>query len=116
MAKKQLGNVRLVDQELAQLQRQQAIARVARNAYAGAVASALPSQPTPPADGARSAVIDGITHDWASLSERVQGLIAGIHSAEQELARLNAQVQMAKTARGSFAQAAKQNLPKRDAA
>ena len=115
-AKKQLGNVRLVDQELAHLQRQQAIASVARTAYASAVAAALPKEPTAPADGARSAVIDGVTYDWASLGERVQGLIAGIRAADQELARVNAQAQMAQTARGAFAQGVKQNLPKRESA
>ena len=115
-AKQQLGNVRLVDQELAQLQRQRAIASVARTAYAGAVAAALPKEPTVPADGARSAVINGETYDWASLGERVQGLLTGIRAADQELARLNARVQMAQAARGTFAEVVKQNLPKRDAA
>lgn len=115
-AKQQLGNVRLVDQELARLQRQRGIATVARNLYAQAVSKALPKEATPPADGARSAVINGVTYDWAALGERVQGLLAGIRAAEQELIRLNAQVQMAQTARGAFAQAAKQNLPKPDAA
>jgi len=115
-AKRQLGNVRLVDQELAHLQRQQAIASVARTVYASAVAAALPKEPTAPADGARSAVIDGVTYDWASLGERIQGLISGIRAAEQELSLLNVQVQMAQTARGSFAQVVKQNLPKKDAA
>ena len=115
-AKQQLGNVRLVDQELAHLQRQRAIASVARSAYAGAVSAALPKEPTTPADGARSAVINGATYDWASLGERVQGLLTGIRAADQELARLNAQTQLAQTARGSFAQVIKQNLPKRDAA
>ena len=114
-AKQQLGNVRLVDQELAQLQRQRAIASVARTAYAGAVASALPKEPTVPADGARSAVINGITYDWASLGERVQGLLSGIGAADQELVRLNARVQMAQAARDTFAQVIKQNLPKREA-
>lgn len=116
MAKQQLGNIRLVDQELAHLQRQSAIASVARTAYVSAVSAALPKEPTPPADGARSAVIDGVTYDWASLGERVQSLLSGIRAADTELARLNAQVQMAQTARGTFAQAAKQNLPKRAAA
>ncbi len=115
-AKQQLGNVRLVDQELAHLQRQRAIASVARSAYVGAVAAALPKEPTAPADGARSAVINGVTYDWASLGERVQGLLSGIRAADQELARLNAQTQLAQTARGSFADVIKQNLPKRDAA
>lgn len=115
-AKQQLGNVRLVDQELAHLQRQGAIASVARSAYVAAAAAALPKEPTPPKDGARSVVIDGVPHDWASLGERVQGLIAGIRAADQELARVNAQVQMAQTARGAFAQGVKQNLPKRESA
>ena len=113
-AKQQLGNVRLVDQELAHLQRQRAIANVARSAYVGAVSSALPKEPTTPADGARSAVINGVTYDWASLGERVQGLLTGIRAADQELARLNAQAQLAQTARGSFAQVIKQSLPKRE--
>ena len=113
-AKQQLGNVRLVDQELAHLQRQRAIASVARSAYAGAVSAALPKEPTAPADGARSAVINGITYDWASLGERVQGLLTGIRAADQELTRLNAQVQLAQTARGTFAQVIKQSLPKRE--
>ena len=111
-AKQQVGNVRLIDQELAHLQRQSAIARVARQFYVGAVSAALPKEPTAPADGARSAVINGITYDWASLGERVQGLLTGIRAADQELVRLNAQVQMAQTARGAFAQAIKQSLPK----
>ncbi len=115
-ARQQIGNVRLVDQELARLQRQRAIASVARSTYAGAVAAALPKEPTAPADGARSAVINGITHDWASLGERVQGLLTGIRAADQELARLAAQVQMAQTARSAFAQAVKQSLPKPQAA
>jgi hypothetical protein len=116
IAKRQLGNVRLVDQELAHLQRQGAIASVARSAYVAAAAAALPKEPTAPKDGARSVVIDGVAHDWASLGERVQGLIAGIRAADQELARVNAQVQMSQTARGAFAQGVKQNLPKRESA
>jgi hypothetical protein len=115
-AKQQFSNLRLVDQELAQLQRQSAIASVARNAYVQAVSAALPKEPTVPADGARSVVINGATYDWASLGERVQGLLSGIRAADVELARLNAQAQMAKTARGTFAQVAKLNLPKKDAA
>ncbi len=115
-AKQQLGNVRLVDQELAHLQRQHAIASVARSAYVGALSAALPKEPTTPADGARSAVINGVTYDWASLGERVQGLLTGIRAADQELARLNAQTQLAQTARGTFAEVIKQNLPKRDVA
>lgn len=114
--KQQIGNVRVVDQELKRLQAQGAIARVARAAYVNAVSAALPKEPTTPADGARSAVIDGVTYDWASLGERVQGLLSGIRVADQELARLNAQAQLAQTARGSFAQVVKQSLPKRDAA
>ena len=113
-AKQQLGNVRLVDQELAHLQRQRAIASVARPALVGAGSPALPKEPTTPADGARSAVINGITYDWASRGERVQGLLSGIRAADQELARLNAQVQLAQTARGTFAQVIKQSLPKRE--
>lgn len=116
VAKQQLGNVRLVDQELAQLQRQRAIATVARTAYASAVSAALPKEVTPPKDGARSAVIDGVAYDWASLDERVQRLLAGIRAADQELARNQAQTQLAQTARGTFAVAVKNNLPKRDAA
>ena len=115
-AKQQLGNVRLVDQELARLRRQASIASVARATYAGAVAAALPKEPTTPADGARTVVINGVTYDLASLDKRVQGLVAGIRAADQELARLNAQVQMAQTARGAFARVVKQSLPKRDAA
>lgn len=115
-AKKQLVNVKLVDQELAHLQRQRGIASVARSAYVRAVSAALPKEPTAPADGARSAVINGITHDWASLGERVQGLISGIRAADQELARINSQVQMAQAARGTFAQVIKRNMPKRTAA
>lgn len=110
-ARQQLVNVRLVDQELARLQRQRAIATVARTAYAGAVAAALPKEPTAPADGARSAVINGITYDWASLGERVQGLVTGIRAADQELARLNVQLRLAQTARDTFAQIIKKNLP-----
>lgn len=116
VAKKQLVNVKLVDQEMAQLQRQRGIATVARSAYVRAVSGALPKGPVAPADGARSAVINGVTYDWASLGERVQGLLTGIRAADQELARLNAQVQMAQTARDSFAVVIKQNLPKREAA
>ncbi len=115
-ARQHLVNVRLVDQELARLQRQRAIATVARTAYAGAVSAALPKEPTAPADGARSAVINGITYDWASLGERVQGLLTGIRAADEELARLNVQTQLAQTARNTFAQVIKQNLPKAQAA
>lgn len=115
-AKQHLGNVRVVDAELTTLTRQRGIASVARATYVGAVAAALPKEPTAPADGAKSAVINGVTYDWASLGERVQGLLAGIRAADQELVRLSAQMQMAQTARGAFAEVAKQNLPKRDAA
>jgi hypothetical protein len=115
-AKQQIGNVRWVDQELAQLQRQHAIASVARNSYVQAVSASLPNDPTVPADGARTAVINGVSYDWASLGERVQGLLSGIQAANQELVRLNAQVQMAQAARATFAYVVQQNLPKRDAA
>ena len=111
-AKQQLGNVRLVDQELARLQRQRAIASVARTAYASAVSAALPKEVTAPADGAKSAVINGVSHDWASLGERVQGLLTGIRAADQEMARLNTQAQLAQTARAAFAENAKKALPK----
>ncbi len=116
VAKQQLGNVRAVDAELAQIQRQRGIASVARSVYVTAVSAALPKEPTVPADGARSAVINGVTYDWASLGERVQGLLSGIRAADQELVRTNAQLQMAQTARAAFAQNAKQALPKRTAA
>lgn len=42
-AKSQLTNLRLVDQEIARLQQQQAIAQTARNAYAQALQAELPS-------------------------------------------------------------------------
>jgi len=41
-AKAQLANLRLVDQEIARLQQQQAIAQTARNAYANALKEQLP--------------------------------------------------------------------------
>lgn len=116
VAKRQLGNVRAVDAELAGLQRQRSIVGVARAAYARSVAAAMPKEVTPPQDGGRSAVIDGVAHDWASLGERVQGLLQGIRAAEQELFRLNGLVQMAQTARGTFASAVKKNLPSKEAA
>lgn len=114
--KQQVVNVRAVDMELAALQRQRGIATVARAAYANAVSAALPKAVTPPQDGARSVVIDGVAHDWASLGERVQGLLTGIRAAEQELSRINSQVQMAQTARMSFAGVIQQSLPKKAAA
>ena len=113
-AKQQLVNVRAVDTELAALQRQRAIAGVARATYVKAVASAMPKEATPPKDGARSAVIDGVSHDWASLGERVQGLLTGIRAADQELARIHGLVQMANVARDTFANAVQQNLPKKE--
>ena len=115
VAKQQLGNIRAVDAELAQIQRQRGIASVARSVYVTAVSAALPKEPTAPADGARSAVINGVTYDWASLGERVQGLLSGIRAADQELVRTNAQLQMAQTARAAFAENAKKALPKRSA-
>lgn len=115
-AKQQLGNVRAVEAEMASLQRQRGIASVARAAYVAAVSASLPKEPVAPKDGDRSAVIDGVAHDWTSLGERVQGLINGIRAADQELARINGLVQMAQTARGTFANAVKQNLPKKAAA
>lgn len=42
-AKAQLTNLRVVDQEIARLQQQQAIAQTARNAYANALKAELPS-------------------------------------------------------------------------
>ena len=42
-AKSQLTNLRIVDQEIARLQQQQAIAQTARNAYAQALQVELPS-------------------------------------------------------------------------
>lgn len=114
-AKQQLGNVRLVDQELAQLERQRGIANIARATYVNAVLAALPKQATAPKEGARSVVVDGVAHDWASLDERVQGLIAGIRVADQELGQLHAKSQLAQTARLAFAQGVQQNLPKRKA-
>lgn len=115
-AKQQLGNVRLVDQELARLQRQRAIAGVARTAYVNAASAQLPREVTPAKDGGRSIVIDGVAHDWDSLGEKVHALLAGIRAADQELARLQAQISLAQTARGTFSNIVKQNLPKRDAA
>jgi hypothetical protein len=112
-AKQQLVNVRAVDAEMASLQRQRAIAGVARAAYVRAVAGAMPKEVTAPNDGARSAVIDGVSHDWASLGERVQGLLSGIRAADQELARINGLVQMAQVARSTFANAVQKNLPKK---
>jgi len=41
-AKAQLTNLRVVDQEIARLQQQQAIAQTARNAYANALKEELP--------------------------------------------------------------------------
>ncbi|WP_281969164.1 DUF6447 family protein [Roseovarius nanhaiticus] len=42
-AKGQLTNLRIVDQEIARLQQQQAIAQTARNAYAQALQAELPT-------------------------------------------------------------------------
>lgn len=42
-AKGQLTNLRVVDQEIARLQQQQAIAQTARNAYAQALQAELPT-------------------------------------------------------------------------
>ena len=42
-ARAQLTNLRVVDQEIARLQQQQAIAQTARNAYANALKAELPS-------------------------------------------------------------------------
>jgi hypothetical protein len=39
----QVGNIQVVDAEIAHLQRQLAIAQTARNAYVGALAAALPA-------------------------------------------------------------------------
>jgi hypothetical protein len=114
--KQQIGNVRVVDQELKRLQAQGGIASVARAAYVNAVSAELPKEPTAAKDGARSAVINGVTYDWGSLGERVQGLLLGIRAADQELTRIKAQAQLAQTARVSFAQTMKLELPKRDAA
>lgn len=111
VTRQQIGNVRLVDRELEHLQRQRAIASVARSAYVYAVSTAMPKTPIAPKDGERSAVINGVTHEWASLGERVQGLLMGIRAADQELARINTQAQLTQTARGTFAQVVKQNLP-----
>lgn len=111
--KQQLGNVRLVEQELAQLERQRGIANVARATYVNAVSEALPKVPTVPEEGARSVVVDGVAHAWASLDQRVQGLLAGIRAADQELAHLHTRTQLAQAARTAFAQGVKQNLPKR---
>jgi hypothetical protein len=111
--KQQLVNVRVVDQELVALQRQQAIYSVARSTYVQAVSSALPKEAVAPAEGAPSAVINGVTYDWASLGERVQGLVLGIRAADQELGRLKGLIQMAQASRGAFAQNVKKNLPQR---
>jgi hypothetical protein len=43
-AKGQLTNLRVVDQEIARLQQQQAIAQTARNAYAQALQAELPKE------------------------------------------------------------------------
>lgn len=43
-AKGQLTNLRVVDQEIARLQQQQAIAQTARNAYANALKEQLPKE------------------------------------------------------------------------
>lgn len=111
-AKQQLINLKSVDQELAKLKCQRAIANLARSAYANAVSAALPKTPTQPSDGARSAVINGVTYDWGSLGERVQGLLTGIQAADRELARVHAQTQLAQTARGIVAQGVNQSLPR----
>ncbi len=42
-AKNQIGNIRVVDIEIAHLQRQQAIAQTARNAYVAALIAAVPA-------------------------------------------------------------------------
>lgn len=43
-AQSQLTNLRVVDQEIARLQQQQAIAQTARNAYAQALQAELPKE------------------------------------------------------------------------
>lgn len=42
-ARIQVSNIQVVDAEIAQLQRQLAIAQTARNAYVGALAASLPA-------------------------------------------------------------------------
>ncbi|PLX89692.1 MAG: hypothetical protein C0614_01675 [Desulfuromonas sp.] len=44
VAKSQLANLQIPDQEISSLNQQLAIARTARNAYASALANALPNQ------------------------------------------------------------------------
>lgn len=45
-AQQQINNVSMVDQEIARLERQQALHQTARNAYARALTDALPKQQT----------------------------------------------------------------------
>ena len=61
-------------------------------------------------------VIDGVALDWDSLGEKLHALLAGIRAADQELARLQAQISLAQTALGTFSSIVKQSLPKREAA
>jgi hypothetical protein len=113
-AKKQLSNVRFVEQKLAQLERQFGIADIEHVTYVNAVSAAFPKQPAAPKEYARGVVVDDVTHDRASLDEGMRGLIAGIRAADQELGLLHAKSQWPQVACLAFAHAVQQDLPKRN--
>ncbi|MBB4286468.1 DUF6447 family protein [Roseospira goensis] len=58
----------------------------------------------------QTVTIDGKDYPLDSLSEKARGLIQALRTADQEIARAQAQAAMFQVARGSYATALKQEL------
>lgn len=59
----------------------------------------------------RTVTIDGTQYPLDQLSENARQQLANLRVADQEIERLNRQLALARTARASYAQVLKQELP-----
>jgi hypothetical protein len=72
------------------------------------------SEPRPMAND-ETVTIDGVTYNMADLSEQARAQMANLRATDQEIQRLRTQLTIAQTARQSYANALKAELPDKGA-
>jgi hypothetical protein len=70
---------------------------------------------TPMADQQTTVTIDGQEYPLDNLTQEAKTQLQNVRATDQEIARLNMQLSIAKTARGAYGQALKAELDKADA-
>jgi len=101
-AKKELENIRITEEQLKNLQIQQAITQTARNAYANALKKQLPKKA--PANTKESIVtIEGVKYEFSSFSKSAQSELISLHEADKRIEQLKNDIAFTQTARNAYA-------------